>query len=348
MSQILSKVFQSMNTAVFDRLDDNSYQLLTQPPVWLGQFCEKELKIGESIQFKDMFPFLDCFLEEADEFWDCKVDAAHRSGPWVDFTPNGEEIPLEAMALWQDGKALLVLQDLGDEYYNEVVRLQGFRDGALSQELLEQEIASQTKQIRRREEEIAMKLLSAAGHRDHETAAHVRRIGLYAEVIAQALNWDDASTADIRIAAPMHDIGKIGIPDRVLLKPGKLTEEEFEEMKQHSAIGADMLSGTNIPLLKMASEIAMCHHEKWDGTGYPAGLSGKDIPSSARITTIVDVYDALVHKRVYKEASSEDSALKIMQQMVGKHFDPDLYQVFLANLPKIREIKETYAEPVDD
>ena len=345
MKQILSKVFQSMNAAVFERLDEHSYQLMTQPPPWLGQFCGNESMVDESIQLTGMFAFLDCFLEEAEEFWESKTDAAHRSGPWVDFTPSGEEIPLEAMALWQDGKALLVLQDLGDEYYNEVVRLQKYRDGALTQEALEQEIENQTKEIRIREEEIAMKLLSAAGHRDHETAEHVRRIGLYAEVMAQALDWDETSTADIRIAAPMHDIGKIGIPDRVLLKPGKLTEEEFEEMKQHSAIGADMLSGTNIPLLKMASEIAMFHHEKWDGTGYPSGLSGKEIPASARITMIVDVYDALVHKRVYKEASSEDSALHVMQQMVGEYFDPDLYEVFLENLPKMREIKDTYEEP---
>ena len=345
MSAILSKVLQSMNIVVFHRLEDKTFQLLNSPPPWLEHFCGHQASVNEVVPVEGIFPFLDCFLDEAEEYWESKVSTPHRSGPWVDFTPHGEEIPLEAIALWEDDKPLLVLQDLGEEYYNEVVRLQGFRDGALNKESLEKEILSQTKQIRIREEEIAMKLLSAAGHRDHETAEHVRRIGLYAEVIAEALNWDKAATADIRIAAPMHDIGKIGIPDRVLLKPGKLTEEEFEEMKEHAAIGADMLSGTNIPLLNTASEIAMCHHEKWDGTGYPKGLSGKEIPESARITTIVDVYDALVHRRVYKEASSEETALKIMGQMVGKHFDPELYQVFLDNLDQIRNIKETYVEP---
>jgi HD-GYP domain-containing protein (c-di-GMP phosphodiesterase class II) len=345
MSAILSKIFQSMNIVVLHRLDDQSFQLLNDPPEWLEQFCGEKASVDEIVAIEGLFPFLDCFLAEAEDFWGSKVNTPHRSGPWVDFTPHGEEIPLEAIALWEDEKPLLILQDLGEEYYNEVVRLQGFRDGALDKEALQSEIQSQTKQIRIREEEIAMKLLSAAGHRDHETAEHVRRIGLYAEVIAEALNWDKASTADIRIAAPMHDIGKIGIPDRVLLKPGKLTEEEFEEMKEHSAIGADMLNGTNIPLLNTASEIAMCHHEKWDGTGYPRGLSGKEIPESARITTIVDVYDALVHRRVYKEASSEETALKIMAQMVGKHVDPELYEVFLDNLDRIRTIKDTYVEP---
>lgn len=279
MSQILSKVFQSMNIAVFDRIDDQNFQLLNHSPIWLNQFFGRDINAGETIQFAGIFPFLDCFLSEAGEVWESEVNTPHRSGPWVDFTPDGEEIPLEAIALFQDNKPLLIVQDLGEEYYNEVVRLQGYRDTALDQEVLKQEIEKKTQQIRIREEEIAMKLLSAAGHRDHETAAHVRRIGLYAEVMAKALNWDDAATADIRIAAPMHDIGKIGIPDRVLLKPGKLTFEEFEEMKEHAAIGADMLNGTNIPLLELASEIAMGHHEKWDGTGYPAGLSGKEIPN---------------------------------------------------------------------
>ena len=342
MSQLLANVFQTMNVAVFIRQDDKRFSLVTQPPIWLQQYCQTIL--GESLQIKGMFEFLDCFLEEAEEFWESQISTPHRSGPWVDHTPAGEEIPLEAIALWQDDKAMLIIQDLGEEYYNEVARLQSYRDNALSQEMLQLEIENQTRKIRIREEEIAMKLLSAAGHRDHETAAHIRRIGLYAEVIAKALNWDEAATANIRIAAPMHDIGKIGIPDRVLLKPGKLSDDEFEEMKQHSAIGADMLGGTNIPLLEMASEIALNHHEKWDGTGYPNNLKGKDIPESARITSIVDVYDALVHKRVYKEACSENYALEMMKAMVGINFDPDLFDVFAEHLTEIRKIKEAHVE----
>ena len=346
MSQTLSNIFQSMNIAVFLREDQDTFKLLTQKPSWLTSFCEPDFNTGDAIRLGLFFPFLECFMYEAEDVWGSKANNPHRSGPWIEFTTHGEEIPLEATAIWLDGQALLVVQDLGAEYYNEVVRLQGFRDKSLTQEVLQTEIENQTKQIRSREEEIAMKLLSAAGHRDHETAAHVRRIGLYAEVMAKALKWDDSIAADIRIAAPMHDIGKIGIPDSVLLKPGKLTEAEFEVMKRHAEIGADMLRGTSIPLLKMASEIALCHHERWDGTGYPRGLKGKEIPESARITTIVDVYDALVHKRIYKDASSEQTALKMMTQMVGKHFDPDLFAVFIANLPKMQNIKESYSEPV--
>ena len=205
MNDILSKVFQSMNIVAFARQSDETFQLLNHPPQWLEQLCGKHIPLDGSIELKGMFPFLDCFLSEAEEFWESKINTPHRSGPWVDFTSHGEEIPLEAIALWENNKAVLVLQDLGEEYYNEVVRLQSFRDGALSQEMLKIEIYKQTKQIRIREEEIAMKLLSAAAHRDHETAQHVRRIGLYAEAMAKVLGWDKAETADLRIAAPMHD-----------------------------------------------------------------------------------------------------------------------------------------------
>lgn len=334
-----------MNIAVFLRKDQTNFELITIKPNWLESFGAPELKTNGSVNLGRIFPFLECFIYEAEELWDSGINTPLKSGAWIEFSNTGEEIPLEATAICQGDQALLVVQDLGQEYYNEAVRLQSFRDKSLNQESLQAEIDNQTKQIRFREEEIAMKLLSAAGHRDHETAAHVRRIGLYAEVMAKALNCEESFAADIRIAAPMHDIGKIGIPDNVLLKPEKLTEAEFEIMKRHAEMGADMLSGTNIPLLNMASEIALCHHERWDGTGYPRALKGKEIPKAARITTIVDVYDALVHKRVYKDASSEQSALKIMNQMVGKHFDPDLFKVFVENLPKIQNIKETFSEP---
>lgn len=345
MSQILSKVYQSMNIAVLERQNARTFQLLTDAPKWLEMFCGSHIRVNQPLNLSGTFPFLDCFMEEAEEFWESKVSSPQRSGAWIEFSPTGEEIPLEATAIWQDDQCLLIIQDLGEEYYNEVVRLQSFRDHSLTQESLQAEVETQTREIRLREEAIAMTLLTATGHRDHETASHVRRIGLYAEVMAKSLNWNPAETADIRIAAPMHDIGKIGIPDRILLKPGKLDAQEFEIMKTHAAIGADMLSGTDIPLLKMASDIALCHHERWDGTGYPRGLAGKDIPESARIVTIVDVYDALVHKRVYKEASSEQSALKLMTQMVGKHFDPELFKVFLANLPTLNNIRMIHAEP---
>ncbi len=337
-----------MDIAVFLRTGASMFQLLTEKPEWLDSFCDSQLTKGDTINLGELFPFLACFMHEANDVWESGTSIPHHSGPWIEFTEQGEEIPLEATALCQENKHLLVIQDLGQSYYDELLKLQSDRDKSLTQERLQEVIKQQTKQIRHREEEIIIKLLSAAGHRDHETAAHVRRIGLYAEVMAKALGWDESMSTDFRIAASMHDIGKIGIPDHVLLKPGKLTEEEFTIMQRHTEIGADMLSGTDIPLLELASEIALCHHERWDGTGYPRGLKGKEIPESARITTIVDVYDALIHRRVYKAASSEHTTLKVMSSMVGKHFDPDLYRVFIANLPIMQSIKETHAEPQPD
>ncbi|MGB1310630.1 MAG: HD-GYP domain-containing protein [Leucothrix sp.] len=346
MSQVLSKVFQSLNIAVFKRVDPQTFQLLSQPPVWLGQFFEKALAEGESVQFNNIFPFLDCFLDEAEEFWESQVSTPHRSGPWVDYTPDAEEIPLEAIALWRDEQPLLIIQDLGEEYYNEVVRLQGYRDNAFSQELLHLEASKRTKQNKTREAQIATTLLNAVRHSDYETPAHAQRIGLYAEVMAKALNWDETTTADIRAAAPMHDIGNVGIPNQILQKPTAFDDDEFEIMKQHAKIGADLLGETDIPLLQMASEIALHHHEKWDGTGYPNGLAGEAIPESARITAIVDVYDALTHQRAYRPAKCETEALDVMSSMVGKHFDPTLFEVFLENLPNIHQIKDTHTESI--
>lgn len=340
MSQILYNLVQTMEMAIFLRMEQDKFKLLSHPSDWIRILCSPDLNTGHTVDLGKLFPFVECFLHEAEEVWSKGITTPHRSGPWLEYSKERIEIPLEASALCSGEHEILIIKDLGAEYYNQAANVQKLRHKALHQEQLQATIAEKNKAIRHREEEIAIRLLGAADHRDQETAAHVRRIGLYAEVMAIALGWDASLAADIRIAAPMHDIGKIGIPDRVLLKPGKLTTDEFDEMKKHTAIGADMLKGCDIGLFAMASDIALCHHERWNGMGYPQGLKGKEIPEAARITTIVDVYDALCHKRVYKEAWNEADALKTMSEMVGINFDPDLYDVFIANLPKMRAIRE--------
>jgi len=207
------------------------------------------------------------------------------------------------------------------------------------EERLEAKVAERTADVRRREEEIAIHLVSASEYRDEETGAHIRRIGLYAAVIAKAVGWPPRAVDDIRVAGPMHDIGKIGIPDSILLKPGKLTDQEFEEVKKHSEIGAAILSNSDVPLLHMARDIALSHHEKWDGAGYPAGLAGEAIPESARIIAVTDVYDALVHNRVYRPAMGEEKALGIMRETREKHFNPGIFDCFLDLLPEFRRIR---------
>jgi putative two-component system response regulator len=207
------------------------------------------------------------------------------------------------------------------------------------QQELEGEVRQRTEQLRLREEEIALRLVTAAEHRDAETGAHIRRIGLYSEIIARASGWDPEQAEEIRLAAPMHDVGKIGIPDHILLKPGSLTSTEFSVIEQHTTMGAAILAGSRVPLLRLAREIALTHHERWDGSGYPRGLEGDQIPEPGRIVAVADVYDALVHTRIYRPALSEAQALRIMQRARGRHFDPEIFDVFLRVLPEVREVR---------
>jgi putative two-component system response regulator len=205
---------------------------------------------------------------------------------------------------------------------------------------LEARVRQQTQAIRLAHEETILRLLSVSRYRDEETGAHTRRTGLYCELFAEVLGWPADQIQNIRLAAPMHDLGKIGIPDQILQKPGALTPAEFAVMKTHTIIGARMLEGSESAILQMAHEIAMAHHERWDGSGYPRGLAGLGIPESARILAIVDVYDALTHRRFYHQAMPEEEAMEIMEQGRGTHFDPFLFGVFLSLLPEIRRIAQ--------
>ncbi|MDA8165846.1 MAG: response regulator [Desulfobacteraceae bacterium] len=208
------------------------------------------------------------------------------------------------------------------------------------QERLRQEVRDRTADIRGREEEIALRLVSASEYRDEETGSHIRRMGAYSAALASALGWDSQTVDMIRVAAPMHDVGKIGVSDNLLLKPGRLTPEEFEKIKEHAVIGAKILGGSDIPLLQMATDIALYHHEKWDGSGYVHGLAGEEIPAAARIVAVADVYDALSNDRVYRKALPEEKVLAIMSQGRGSHFDPAVFDCFLELVPAFRDIRE--------
>ncbi len=213
------------------------------------------------------------------------------------------------------------------------------------EEILEKRVQERTREVREREEEMLLRLTSAMGYRDDETGSHARRLGLYASVLARDLGWDPEAVNNIRLAAPMHDVGKIGIPDNILLKPGTLSRGEFRVMKEHCRIGAQILHGTDVPLLHMAEDIALSHHEAWDGAGYPHGLTGEAIPKAARIVAIVDVYDALVHDRVYRPAYSEDQAVSIMiSENTKGRYDPEIFEHFLTLLPQIRAIRHEYRD----
>jgi CHASE1-domain containing sensor protein len=212
---------------------------------------------------------------------------------------------------------------------------------------LEKKVREQTADIRRAQEEVLVRLASASQHRDEETGMHIRRTGVLSEALARASGWIGDELEVIRQAAPMHDIGKIGIPDAILRKPEKLTPQEFEVMKTHTVIGAEILAGSKVPMLQMAREIAMNHHERWDGKGYPRGLADKNIPESARIVAIVDCYDALTHDRVNRRAFTEDAAVAILQQESGKQFDPDLLAEFFRHLPEMRRLAQQHPDGVE-
>ncbi|MCG8311600.1 MAG: two-component system response regulator [Pseudomonadales bacterium] len=192
--------------------------------------------------------------------------------------------------------------------------------------------------------QIIQKLGRAAEYKDNETGLHVMRMSHYSHILALAYGFPENIAEDLLNAAPMHDIGKIGIADNILLKPGKLTSEEFDVMKKHPLIGAEILGESNAQILKMARTVALHHHEKWDGSGYPYGLKGEDIPIEARIVAIADVFDALTSERPYKKAWTVEDALTFMDEQRGRHFDPELVALFHSELPKILEIKERFSE----
>lgn len=209
------------------------------------------------------------------------------------------------------------------------------------QENLEDKINDATQEIRvlnrsleETQGEIVERLGTLGEYRSKETGAHVRRVGLYAKLLGQLSGMNQRIANLLEDAAPLHDIGKVGIPDAILNKPGVLTDEEYEIMKNHTLIGQSILSNSDKPLIQLASEIAGGHHEKFDGTGYPLGLKGNDIPLSARIVAIADVFDALVSKRVYKDSWSHERIINFFNEEKGKHFDPLLVTLFLNNFDR--------------
>lgn len=212
-------------------------------------------------------------------------------------------------------------------------------------QLLESEVHKRTQELVASRLEVVRRLGRAAEYRDNETGLHIIRMSKIAALIAKASGMNAAQCELILNASPMHDIGKIGIPDHILQKPGKLMADEWRIMQGHSQIGADILQGDESTLLIAAREICLSHHEKWDGTGYPNQLEGEAIPLMARITALADVFDALTSVRPYKKAWKLADALDLINSEKGKHFDPQLIEHFMAVVPEIVNIMAEYPEP---
>ena len=223
---------------------------------------------------------------------------------------------------------------------------------------LEQEVANRTRALAELQDATIRAMASLAETRDNETGNHIRRTQHYVEALARKLQdhprFRDELTEDaiqvIFKSAPLHDIGKVGIPDRILLKPGRFTPDEFEVMKSHPALGRDAIAqaeaqlGTPVAFLATAKDIAYCHQEKWDGSGYPQGLRGEAIPLSARLMALADVYDALISRRVYKDGMPHAQASDIIAAGSGTHFDPDVVEAFLRIQPEFQAIARRFAD----
>ena len=252
-----------------------------------------------------------------------------------------------------------------------VLRLKTYQDRLKHENAwLERKVQERTVELYRSRMEVVWRLGKAAEHRDTETGNHVIRVGYMSRAIATALGLEEEFVETLFVASPLHDIGKIGVPDAILLKQGPLSDAERQVMMRHCRIGERILkedaysdetlqqfsgapawrnasSGGN-PMTEMAARIALCHHEKWDGSGYPEGLAGTAIPLEARITAIADVFDALTSQRPYKPALDEERALAIIDESVGSHFDPQVHEAFHQALPELRSIRNQLEDYSND
>ena len=221
------------------------------------------------------------------------------------------------------------------------------RENRLYRENLEEEVRKKTEQVLEMsrslittQKEIIFRLGDVVETRSHETAHHVYRVSEYAYLLSILSGISAQEAGDIKLASAMHDVGKIGIPDNILNKPGKLTDDEFKLIKNHTVIGHTIFKTSKLPVLKLAAEIALNHHEQWGGRGYPNGIVGENIPVAARITAIVDVFDAITHSRVYKDACEVSQACDFLVEQKGVMFDPGLTDLFIKNFDSFHEIFE--------
>jgi len=246
--------------------------------------------------------------------------------------------PIDRAELWARVRNLLRLKDYSDQLAGQA-------------RLLEERVRDRTRELTESYRQTIRTLNRAASYRDEETGAHVRRISFYCVELAQRLGMDDDFCNTIFYASPMHDVGKIAIPDRILQKAGPLDQDEWTIMKTHALLGAKMLEGGDSPYLEMGRDIAMSHHERWDGSGYPHGLRGEDIPFAARLMNIADVYDALRSRRCYKPPFEHERAVRIILEGDGRtrpeHFDPGVLDAFRSCQETLRDVYDQNADEPD-
>jgi hypothetical protein len=249
--------------------------------------------------------------------------------------PDGQVIGVLQLINARDGSGASVSFD---ERFSNLVR------SLASQAAVAVRNAQLARQLKDAYRDTVVALSVAAEFRDRDTAAHILRMSHYCGVIARKLGLPEAEVELILLASPMHDVGKLGVPDAILQKPGKLTDDEFREMQRHTIYGERILSISDAEILRISREIAASHHEKWDGTGYPHGLQGPEIPLNGRIAAVADVFDALCSRRCYKEPMPFDQAVALLVEQRGRHFDPTIVDAFIAGIDDVSHFMEIYAD----
>ncbi len=324
---------------------------------------EKALRIAQAVPPPDLV-LLDIMMPGMDGYEVCrrlKADPATRDIPVIFLTAKSgvedEKMGLDLGAVDYITKPISPPIVMARVRNHLVLKASAdfLRDKA---EFLEREVGKRTAEVVAIQDVTIMAMASLAETRDSDTGNHIRRTQHYVKALALklreqprfAVQLDDRYIAMLFKSAPLHDIGKVGIPDRILLKPGKLTSDEFELMKTHTTLGRDAIQsaerqlGMSVDFLNLAKEIAYSHQEKWDGSGYPEGLAGEAIPLSARMMALADVYDALISRRVYKEGMSHEQAMAIITEGRGKHFDPDMVDAFVQIHEEFRAIAQRYVD----
>ena len=295
---------------------------------------------GEVLNIPDAYAIPETMEYKFNEEYDRKNNYKSRSLLSVPMkAPSGEVIGVLQLLNARDARGKVIPFDREYETLVESLASQAavaYRNAKLTAELKESYL------------DTIFRLSIAAEFRDNDTAVHIRRMAQYSAVIAEAMGLPPERVELILYASPMHDIGKIGVSDRILLKPGKLTDEEFAEMKKHTIIGGAILEGAEAPVLKLSYEIALSHHEKFDGSGYPYGRKGEDIPMSGRIVAVADVFDALTSVRCYKPAFPFDKAVQMIEEGSGKHFDPKCVEAFRKALDRITRIRREFSDENPD